>query len=280
MVTFSYRTQSKNPNITSEYEWEVSILIDTSHHYTAAIRYCESRKGASHSSHNPTILQTILLQIIYYSCDICLNLLLSFFQNFGQEMNLKGDHMTDQNRNRAWNHWAKTSLETFKIKSHVQAMFRAGNEHSLSVTVNSKGDHTYHCQWKSDNLSLAVKMKNKSCMHLTMFCTSCSTRPMDKNLELLWDGNLKISPKVSQSWLRVLKSFFFAYWMNVDTLFYLLLSSGTIINSKFRNNVNIKLSKSRTIFSKFFPKCLLNFTHRNIIFTQTSKSFLQKSYKC
>ncbi len=28
MVTFSYRTQSKNPNIASEYEWEVSILID------------------------------------------------------------------------------------------------------------------------------------------------------------------------------------------------------------------------------------------------------------
>ncbi len=29
MVTFSYRTQSKNPNIASEYEGEVSILIDT-----------------------------------------------------------------------------------------------------------------------------------------------------------------------------------------------------------------------------------------------------------
>ncbi len=28
MVTFSYRTQSKNSNIVSEYEWEVSILID------------------------------------------------------------------------------------------------------------------------------------------------------------------------------------------------------------------------------------------------------------
>ncbi len=28
MVTFSYRTQSENPNIASEYEWEVSILID------------------------------------------------------------------------------------------------------------------------------------------------------------------------------------------------------------------------------------------------------------
>ncbi len=28
MVTFSYRTQSKNPNIASEYGWEVSILID------------------------------------------------------------------------------------------------------------------------------------------------------------------------------------------------------------------------------------------------------------
>ncbi len=28
MVSFSYWTQSKNPNIASEYEWEVSILID------------------------------------------------------------------------------------------------------------------------------------------------------------------------------------------------------------------------------------------------------------
>ncbi len=27
-VTLSYRTQSKNPNIASEYEWEESILID------------------------------------------------------------------------------------------------------------------------------------------------------------------------------------------------------------------------------------------------------------
>ncbi len=29
MLTFSYFTQSKNPNIASEYEWEVLILIDT-----------------------------------------------------------------------------------------------------------------------------------------------------------------------------------------------------------------------------------------------------------
>ncbi len=28
MVTFSYRTQSKNPNIALQYEWEVLILID------------------------------------------------------------------------------------------------------------------------------------------------------------------------------------------------------------------------------------------------------------
>ncbi len=63
--------------------------------------------------------------------------------------------------------------------------------------------------------------------------------------------------------------------MNVSTLFFfekypvnlLLLSSGTIINSKFRNDVNIiKLSKSRKNFQKF----LLNFTGGNITFTQTS----------
>ncbi len=45
--------------------------------------------------------------------------------------------------------------------------------------------------------------------------------------------------------------------------------SGTIINSKFRNNVNLKLSKSRTIFSKISQNFFLIFSQKHKIFPKS-----------
>ncbi len=78
--------------------------------------------------------------------------------------------------------------------------------------------------------------------------------------------------------------------MNVGTVFFfeknlvnlLLLSSDTIINSKFRNNVNVKLSKSCTIFSKnsqhFVLILLIETEHLLRLPTILSTSYTNVSY--
>ncbi len=87
---------------------------------------------------------------------------------------------------------------------------------------------------------------------------------MDPNQGVLAFLKLGLSWAVNRA-RRVLKFFFFTYWMNVSTLFsfekipvnQLLLFSGTNIRNKFRKNVNVKLSKCRTIFSNISQKSFL-----------------------
>ncbi len=61
--------------------------------------------------------------------------------------------------------------------------------------------------------------------------------------------------------------------MNLGTLIFFenCYFSGTIMNSKFRNNVNVKLFKSRTIFSKISQNFFLIFTKKHKIFSYVLK---------